>query len=153
MKMQCGLVSCRMLYDLSSCLGSPGIVWCGMSFPTSRGVSGGTRWSLRRAASCRRALCSQGFLQLSELPNVKSLRNTAEMRTVASSKLSGASPVLFWRNVLNIKLLMLTKGFGSIVESFAFIPQWSCWWDWSMYIQQMHNVRFNRSHFYFQLWE
>lgn len=58
--------------------------------------------------------------------NVKSWRNTAEMRTVASSKLSGASPVLFWRNVLNIKLLMLTKGFGSIVESFAFIPQWSC---------------------------
>lgn len=65
--------------------------------------------------------------------NVKRLQNTAEMRTVVSSRLSGAGPVLFQRNVLNIKLLMLIKGSGPTVKDCAFPPQRSHLQGWWMY--------------------
>lgn len=57
--------------------------------------------------------------------NVRSLQNTAEMRTVVSCRLSGGNPILFQINILNIKLMMLIKGSGPIWKDFAFPPQQS----------------------------
>jgi len=79
--------------------------------------------------------------------NVKSLQNTAEMRTVVSSRLSGASPVLFQENILNIKLLMLRKGSGPVLKDF-------CLPSLAELLMGLMNVRvFGSSYSYFQLWE